>query len=326
MSGLDTVERFEIQLRDALRADAELAPTMSDDWRGLTEVVVDAHRQNRRSSRRPFVVAAMGVAATLVLLIVLAITRYERGEPAPSSTPPAWQPAGIEKPIVDLGPATDVWDGPVVAALTRRIGVDGHPPQILTTSLSYSQGAASAVLQFCTWENGSGGCRHEWNTATWSTSRTSSIDNGEAAFDLWTLEGLPADAAYVTYSQGENMYWQRPIAGFVAFPYQDGSPMPVVVAYDESGVDLGRYDDTTQMSQPAAAFPPRVDQTQDPFEELYDLTRQSMRTCLTEHGGAFGSGDVATFADGSDLVAWNACVTIVKQAVASRFGELMDQG
>ena len=282
--------------------------------------VLDVHHARR--STRSIAVAAVGVAATVVLLTVLAIARYDRGQPGTASTPPAWRPDGIEKPIVDLGPATQVWDGPVVAAMTRKIGVDGHPPQILTTSLTYYQGESTAAVQICTWENGGGGCRPEWNPATWSISRTSSVDNGDATFDLWTLEGLPDNAAYVTFTQGENTYWQRPIAGFVAFPYEDGSPMPIVVAYDESGVDLGRYDDATQMAQPAAEFPARVDITQDEYEELYDLTRQSMRTCLTERGGTIGAGDVATFTDGSDLTAWNDCVSIVKQAVASRFSEL----
>ena len=325
MTSRDTLDPFEVQLRDVLRADADRSPTLPEEWCGPTDAVLTDARHARRSTRS-YAVAAVSIAATIVLLTVLAITRYDRGQTSTSSTPQVWQPDGIEKPIVDLGPATEVWDGPVVAALTRRIGVEGHPPQILTTSLTYSQGDSSAVLQICTWENGGGGCRHEWNPASWSVSRTSSVDNGDAAFDLWTLEGLPTDAAYVTYSQGENLYLQRPIAGFVAFPYQGGSPMPIVIAYDESGVELGRYDDTTQMAQPAAAFPPRVNQTQAQFEELYDLTRQSMRTCLTEHGGVIGAGDVATFTDGSDLAAWSDCVSIVKRAVATRFSELMDAG
>jgi hypothetical protein len=321
MTELGTRDPFEVRLRDALRVEADRSPTLPDDWTGLTGAVVFVNRSARWPTRR-LVVAAVGFAATVLLIVALAIVRHDRDQSAPSSAPPAWRPDGIESPIVDLGPATEVWDGPVVAALTRKIGVDGHPPQILTTSLTYS-GGTTAFVQSCTWENGSGGCRPDWNPATWSISQTSSVDNGVAAFDLWTLEGLPADAAYVTYAQGASVLWQRPIAGYVAFPYEFDSSTPVVTAYNEFGTEVGRYDETQrERTQPPLEIPTQVDLPQDQFEAMYDLTRESLRTCLTEHGGTIGSGDVATFPDGGDITAWNDCVSIVKQTVAARVTEL----
>lgn len=91
----------------------------------------------------------------------------------------------------------------------------------------------------CTSENGSSGCRPEWNTSSWSTSITASVDNRFSTFDLRTVEGLPGDVAYVSYTGGEQQRWQRPVLGFAAFPNVDDGDQ-IVIAYDDTGNEVGR--------------------------------------------------------------------------------------
>jgi hypothetical protein len=152
---------------------------------------------------------------------------------------------------------------------------------------------------------------------------TSSVDNNEASYDLWTIEGLPASAAFVTYTDGDRQLWQRPISGFAAFPNVDG-PNEVVIAYDTSGNELGRFG---AKQEAAAAIngqaPPVADLSKTDFAQLVDLTNDKMRTCLNSNGGVFDDGDVATFANDIDQVTiWNQCVTTVKDIVRNAVTEI----
>lgn len=79
----------------------------------------------------------------------------------------------------------------MVTALTHRIGIKGHPGQVIATQLGYSLEATATVVR-CVPEEGGSGCRPDWILPAWSTMITSSIDNGHAGDDLWIVEGLPA--------------------------------------------------------------------------------------------------------------------------------------
>lgn len=48
-----------------------------------------------------------------------------------------WIPPGVEFPSTDLGPAASSLVGPVVVVLTRQVGVEGHPREVITTTLTY---------------------------------------------------------------------------------------------------------------------------------------------------------------------------------------------
>ncbi len=298
---------------EALRADAARAPRLAQDWGGPNMMTAASIAPDRHGRLALFV----GAAAAVILVTALALVARPNSElTSPASPPSPWTPNGIEFPLVDLGPATQVYDGPVVAALSRQIGVEGHPPQILTTSLWYA-GNETAVEKTCTWEDGGGGCRLEWSTATWSTSVTSSIDNRVADYDLFTVEGLPSDIAFVSYADGDQKLWQRPISGFGAFPNVTGSD-EIVIGYDALGVEVGRFVESERLaSLDDGDLPLQADISRAQNEQLIDLTHDSMVACLTDHGGTIGEGDVATFADDVDQIGvWNDCVISVKQVVA----------
>lgn len=148
-------------------------------------------------------------------------------------------------------------------------------------------------------------------------------DSGVAEDVAWTVEGLPGDVAFVSYTDGDKHLWQRPIASFAAFPDVEGMN-EVVIAYDSSGGELGRYGAAeVQASAFVGDMPQQADISQVQFEELAGLTRDELSACLARNGGTVGVGDVATFAIDVDQVAvWNDCVTSVEQVVADRVTEI----
>lgn len=128
----------------------------------------------------------------------------QRNENAPVVTSP-WSPPGTEFASSDLGPATMVFGGPVVAALTRQVGIEGHPPiQVISTSMAYV-GHANAFEQVCTSENGGSVCRPEWVTPSWSIGMTSSVDNGDATFDLLLDDATVLEIAGTGFEDVESL-------------------------------------------------------------------------------------------------------------------------
>lgn len=265
-----------------------------------------------RAQRERVVQLLAGVAASVALIAVLVVAARIAEHYNTPSTARTWTPPGVEFPLTDLGPAIAVPNGPSVEELTRQVGVDGHPAQVIATSLSYSWNDA-AIETVCTSERGSSGCQPAW--FAWALAITSSVDNGFADYDLWTVEGLPAGTAFVSYADGNQVLWQRPIMGFVAFPNVAGSN-EVVIAYDSSGAETGRYDAEQAgagSNGPALRF---TDPSSAGFNALNKLTRDQMSACLVHHRGNLHQ-DVASFPEGVDQRAvWTECVATVQQIVA----------
>jgi hypothetical protein len=233
-----------------------------------------------------------------------------------------WVPPGTEFTSTDFGPVAAFYGGPVVAGLSRQISVEGHRPlQVITASVSY-QGFATATEQVCVYENGGGGCRDAASGVPWSVFMTSSVDNGDAEFDLWGVEGVPEKTAFVSYSDGDLQLWQRPIMGFAAFPNVAGDD-EIVIAYDVDGTELGQFG-VAYLTATAADLPAplRADISEAEFQALSDLTANTVRDCLTSRGGTF-TGDLAAFPSDVDQAAvWGRCVAETKQIVGDAVKEL----
>ena len=308
---------------DALLLDAQRAPAPPDTWSATGGLVPVAPFHPRRPRPRRLVgaVGLSAAAAVVAGIMIVGLSPLSTTDRRPATEASEWLPTGSEFLSTDLGPATSVPMGPAVEDLTRRIGIDGHPDQIITRSVRYGNGA-TAEEHFCFWENGSGGCRPATSTGSWSIGISSSIDNGFADTDLWVLEGLPDTVAYVTYTTAVQQLWQRPVFGFVAFPFTD--PDPVVIGYDRNGTEVGRYSDDISSELDRAYVPPlQADLTEAEQLDVWDLTNQTMTSCLTDAGGQLGPGGVATFADHVDQVAvWDGCVAAVKATVAARVADL----
>lgn len=321
MSDLRSNDPLETIVGDALRADATAAPEMAAEWTDAP-ATLPARSQPARTR---WVLAMFGAAAAALLVVALVLVAGQRNATAPVATSPRtvdsspWSPPGTEFASSDLGPATMVWGGPAVAALTRQVGIEGHPPQVIWTSMAYV-GNATAIEQVCTSENDSSTCRPEWSTASWAM--TSSVSNGDATFDLFIIEGLPANAAFASYSDGDLELWQRPITGFAAFPNVPGEEQ-VVIAYTADGTEIGRFGAEQQRDPEfAGPVPLHADLSSSELADLSELTLSTMRDCLTSRGGTL-SGGVANFSPDIDQVAvWDQCVTETKQVVGDAVTEL----
>jgi hypothetical protein len=310
---------FDTMLRDALTTDAERAPSMPPQWAGPTTATI-IPIERRRPGRRIAVTAA-GIAAAAAAVTVLALVARPDDPtvrvPATEPIPTPWQPPGTEFPLTDLGPATESQGGPVVAALTRRVGAPGYPERIVAPSLAY-HGGPTAEVEYCVWSDRGGACRPEWYPTSWSFS-----DDADAAGALFTFDGLPAGTAFAGYSDGETEHWQRPVFGFAAFPNLPGTA-EVVTAWDADGTLIGTYGPgAIPDAEGTVELPAPVVASQGDVQEFFSLTWSSMAACLTEHGGALSEGDVATFPDGVDQVAvWTDCVVNVKAIVAQAVAAL----
>lgn len=309
--------------RAALRRDlfGEVAATASGIAHGVT-VQLGPRSPGRR--RRTFVVAAAASIAGLGIAGLVAVERSGPSAPpagsgaAPSSPSSAWLPPGEEFPIIDRGPASETQGGPVVEALSRRIDVPGYAERIVAPSLTYT-GGPTAELQACVWSDRGGSCRPEWNPVTWGFE-----DDADADGALFTFDGLPAGTAFATYTNGEAVYWQRPVHGFAAFPNLPGTD-EVVTAWDADGNAVAAFEIASyNAAQTDAVLPPDVGLTDEVRNDVFQLTWSSMRTCLQSAGGEVnGTFSVAKFPDDVDqIVIWDRCVTEVKALIANRVAEL----
>ena len=318
MNQTDNNDTFATIVADALRRDAERAPEPTETW-SEADLIPVVSMVDRRPRRLALAAGLTAAAAALLGIAIIAPSPFSSTDTANEAV--EWIPAGTEFPTTDLGPATMTWGGPSVEALTRAIGVPGHPDHIVSRSMSYNN-EATAEEFYCTWENGGGGCRPASLAASWSISHSSSVDNGDADTDLWLIEGLPDEVAFVSYDTADQQLWQRPIFGFAAFPYLSSNP--VVIGYDRTGTEVARYSEAKHFELVQGYVAPLQAQLSDAEQlELWELTGSSMTECLAAAGGQVGAGGIATFADDVDQVAvWDACVPQVEATVAARVAEI----
>lgn len=298
---------LERNLRAALHADAAQAPVPHRDWDGPTNGTVTVLPARRRSTSTRVIAAAAAVAVVAVAAVAYGSWRGDDRLVPGDAVPP-----GTEYPLVDGGPATSTEMGvPSVAALTRVLRVTDQPDLVVSTVLVYSMAREPAILRCLSQQGGAGCGRQRFDQP--DISITSSVDNQIADFDLWTWANVPAGTAYVTYDDGDQHLWQRPVAGVVAFPNVTGEG-EIVVAHGPDGADLGRADAATRAAADSAREDTpfeQADLSQAQYESIGALTRSTMRDCLVQRGGTIpDGGDVATFPAGVDQVAvWDDCVT-----------------
>ena len=79
------------------------------------------------------------------------------------------------------------------------------------------------------------------NTGTSAPDRPVSVEpelGGTDTVVYWT--GVPADADLVEFHSIAGVLWQHPVEGIAAFPAAAHAPTDELIAYDASGVELGR--------------------------------------------------------------------------------------
>lgn len=312
------IDEFERAMRSALEADAARAPSRHVPWTGT--VLRDARSTPHRAGR----LAAMGVVAAAVVAAFIAVGMRH----AERSLPAAFQPAGNEFPIADLGPATRrLTPGPTLTELSRDIGINGTSQLTVQVGLEYQGGESPVQVRCIGGDDGSALCAPEY-VETWINIYRTATTEGDTGPRWWALESLPAGTAYVSYVDGKLSLWQRPIDGVAVFPDVNGEfdgHIEVAVAYSIDGVELGRVDPATRAASDAAQANTNVriaelDSSQE--SSLKNLTDTSLKSCLVDAGASF-DGTAGTVPAGTDAQAvWDHCIATTKAIVTSRLAQL----
>ncbi len=275
-------ETLEDRIRQVFDTDAARAPMPDEAWRGPTVGVT----VGPRSRRRPILM--MSAVAAVVVAVVA--TGYVVTRPDDDSPVAAWQPAGVEYPLGDLGPATSS-HYITVDGLSWAIQIPGQPVLTIVRTIQYFFGA-TAEEQLCEDFAGGAGCAPDY---TWGKqpdiSVSSSVDNRVADEDIWMWNVLPQGTTFVEYVDGDTHMWQRPIAGFSAFPDVKGRS-EVATAYAVDGTVLGRAGSgipQDAQNEAGGITQVRADIDRSQSEELTQLTSTTMHDCLTQSGRDSGS-------------------------------------
>jgi hypothetical protein len=135
----------------------------------------------------------------------------------------------------------------------------------------------------------------------------------------WIWADVPTGADYVTYDNGQQTLWQRPVANAVIFPHV-ASEAPMVVAYGSHGNELGRVQPDWKPSRQPGLL---ADITDDQWDAITQHMSATLRTCLVRLGGTLTATELINFDPGiDDQAAWNQCVTEAQAEVTAQLAAL----
>lgn len=248
------LDDLEAQIRAALNQRANEVPTM---FPGTFAAEVEPTMGV--NTRRRGVLVLTAVAAVLVVVASLAISRARdssvkpsQGGPVASSPAPASSiPSGAQGPELPLNQDTDAASDSLIASLQRRMpGVE--------ITLVRMEGAAPILV----WRGATGSnievVDETGTRGTFGAGFTNDRDLHELIgladapivdsetnrfYVAWTR--VPAGTDYVTFQYGDQRAWQRPIAGIVYWTLTGSihpslGPEPLTMrAFDASGTELG---------------------------------------------------------------------------------------
>jgi hypothetical protein len=320
--------RFD-ELRERLPADPDAA---DEDMLQLRQLGQPLPHRGRRvlSAVAAVAVVCLGVAAFLTLRDDDDSLVSDSGSVPSTAAPLLVVPPGEERPLKEV--ATDAEIAITFLAKPGSVHTfseSGHPDILLWTTVQLDFQTGNVEEWQCVSEQGSSGCGSVSIPAQFG--QTSSIDNGYATDDLFTWSNLPPEVAYVRYDDGDQMLWQRPIAGLSIFHVDPDHPHPDIGAYDSAGVLLP-YSFWGDNSPPSTTTDPGGSvnvQPIDPaaWDELNNLARSSVHDCLADNGANFDSPNVPMFdADEAAAPIWSMCVAKARSEVAARLAELAAAG
>jgi hypothetical protein len=276
------------RLRAAFARSAADAPLPNPELHDLPLVAVRDRGQRAPAAPRgrTTLLALTAAAAVVVSVATVRTVRHDDGQPA-------FQPAGVEVPLHQIDPPPVVGQ---VAAPGTIVGlqVPGHPAIAVYTTVMYQNGTLTEMR--CTGSNGSAGCAPTSMSGVPDLSWTSTVDNREGEFNLFEWSNVPAGVAFVGWQSPTGPMWQRPVAGFVGFPFTQTASEAPLIAFDSAGNVVDVIDDQA-VRQRLAALPGGAWQT-DPANpealsvasvdnltgeqrgELSDLGQSSVTACL----------------------------------------------
>jgi hypothetical protein len=326
---LHTTE-IEQRLRETFARHAAAAPLPTPVLPATPQVTV--RRRDRRANRTltRWIAVGAGAAATLAGVVLIAwrgdattsiqtddsaappvtaadVTSSLPPEPVMVPGPPEemaapFRPDGSEVPLAATDvPADFTPFGGADPASAVAVAVDGHPPLVRYRTLAFWGGRLEQFT--CVSSDGGAGCQPDWMAGTPSLSRTSAIDNGVAAFDLFVWDNVPDEAAFVSWASPTGAVWQRPVAGIVAFPVTGLQGDPPLRAFDVEGNELDSVTRETAAERAGASPPSTTDNLTDvQRNEIIELANTTVQQCLTVEGNT-----------------WDLCFAETERVVRARF-------
>ncbi len=319
------VETETLHIRQALTADAARAPIGTPTWTGLN------YPTGAKEARRlnPWVYATLAAAAAITIGGI-ALTRINH-QPEDQAT--GFAPRGTEYPLVDLGEPSGGARGITVAALSRATQL---PAAIVSgPSVLYGSGRAPMVM-WCGLmavgsmevpdggASGNGTCLGIDEVPQPLLMAVQAADGHDLTMNIWAWVNVPSDATVVSYADGDQQLWQRPIHRVVQFPDVVGDDEQVT-AYDSMGNILATVDwpgvpqpQTDQSDEEIALF----DGNQG--ELLSRSTYDQFRNCLVVAGASVSSdGSVAALPEHvDDQKTFDRCADMAIASVTAEVARL----
>lgn len=317
---------IEQRLRDALQAEARLAPELSEESCTVANASITEHGNERSIGSRSWLLVAAVVAVALGTAAVLSRspgTVVSTEDPASEESSLTFEPDGVEIVLSPSIEAVTIDEIAKPGSLSRFV-IEGHPDNVVFETLVFDPFLGNVARIICHFERGSGGCGGADSDfrSTPNVSLSSSVDNGVADTNVVSWIDLPDEVAFVTYNAASGQQWQRPVGGSVFFVHDQAMSM---TALDAEGATLATMppSDTPTDVPPTEFWGEQDGWNQDGMEALDSTARTTFRECLERNGAVFDEPNVPSFE--SDQIAdevWDACEIETNQAVELKRAEL----
>lgn len=258
------------------------------------QIIPTVHDQVRPRGSVRVLLTATAVAALIAGLI--AITVSHRNETTPSVAP-LFSPPGTElQLVVTPGTASDAI-GAVKPDSSVQVIVAGRFNLSWYTTVAMYEG--HAIEMDC---DVHGGCSPYVATPGPHTARVTDDSEGK---DFWAWVGVPSDATYVMYSDGETVRWQHPVRGIAAFPVTTNDKAASVTALDEAGNTLATADlQNTPLDLPPFDSSRYRDLTAEQKDQMHLVINDAITACLQTPDGT-----------------WTSCVEAADQTLVQWFDD-----
>lgn len=287
-------------LLGAVLAEAPEPPTAATILENAEQIVPSVTLIARRGGAGRVLIAASAAAALIGGLVAITMKRDNNTPPSaakagtPSST---FSPPGTEVQLaVTVATTPTDANGIVKPDSSVHVTVAGQFDVSWYTTVAMYEG--HAIQMDC---DINGSCSPYVNTPGPHTG----LVTDASGKDFWSWVGVPSDATYVVYTDGDTVQWQRPASGIAAFPATAGHKASVI-AIDETGRTVATADLQTgnSLDLPPFDWSRYRDLTAEQQDQMHLVINDAMTSCLQAPDRS-----------------WSSCVDHADQALVQWFDD-----
>ncbi|MEO8268033.1 MAG: hypothetical protein ABI706_21230 [Ilumatobacteraceae bacterium] len=243
------------------------------------QIIPTVNGRDRRGGSVRVLLTASAAAALIAGLIAITVNR---GNEVTPSVAPSFSPPGTELQLaVAAGTASTDGNGVVKPDSSVQVTIADRFNLSWYTTVAMYEG--HAVQMDCDFH---GGCSPYLASTGPHTARVTD----SAGKDFWSWVGVPSDATYVVYSDGETVQWEHPVRGIAAFPVTTGHKAASVTALDDTGQTLATADlQNTPLGLPPFDWSRYRDLTAEQQDQMHLVINDAMTACLQTPDGSWTS-------------------------------------